>query len=272
MRHIIALMLCLIPIYVHAEPQISGTPSEIGKFLEPEAPTVTLVGEGKLQLQADRAIVRVLVTTENKLLSEALKKNENLRRGLTQALTNAGLSADRILSSRFSSVPEQSNWSDKVRSYRISHQMKITIDNGQQFSALAQFIDQTPEMRMQELEPDHSAKDEQYTKVLQEAFKNVEKKKALYEQALGQKLTPKTAREASGVAVANRMPQSNQYNINEITANGGTRMAKAATPIPGSSEVGGLDINSTGFFGELSYRVVVSVDYAVGNPAKLTSQ
>jgi uncharacterized protein YggE len=272
MRHIVALMLCLIPFSIHAEPQISGTPSELGKFLEPEAPTVTLVGEGKLQLQADRAIVRVLVTTENKLLSEALKKNETLRRGLTQALTNAGLSADRILSSRFSSVPEQSNWSEKVRSYRISHQMKITIDNGQQFSALAQFIDQTPEMRMQELEPDHSAKDEQYTKVLQEAFKNVEKKKELYEKALGQKLTPKTAREASAQATANRVAQQNQYASSDGFLSSGLRSPKMVTAIPGSSEISGLDINSTGFFGELSYRVVVSVDYSVGKPAKLTSQ
>lgn len=270
MRKLIALTLFLAHFTSYAEPQISGSPSEIKRYLEPEPPTVTLVGEGKLQLQADRAIVRVLVTTENKSLSESLKKNETLRRSLTQVLTNAGLPVDRILSSRFSSAPEQSSWSDKVRSYRISHQMKITIDNGQQFSALAQFIDQTPEMRMQDLEPDHSAKDEQHTKVLQEAFKNVEKKKAIYEQMLGQQLTPKSARETSGMAVANRMPQMNQNNY-DITANGGTRMAKSVTQIPGSSEASGLDINSTGFFGELSYRVVVSVDYAVGKSPKPTS-
>lgn len=259
MRHIIALMLAVSTITLQAEPEIKGTPTELGKYLQPQPDTLTLTGEGRIQIQADRAIVRILVSTESKSLTDALQKNEALRRHLTQSLTGTGVPSDRILSSKFASTPEQSNWTDKVKNYRISHQMKVTIENGQQFNAIATMVDQNPDMRVQDVQPDHSAKDEQSAKATTEAFKQLEKKKAVYEQSLGQKLIVKTAREITSQAP----PEPTESGM----LTGGLRYSSAK--IPASAAGVPMEATATGFFGELSYRVVVSVDYFVGSKPKV---
>jgi uncharacterized protein len=263
MRHLIALLLTLSVINLHAEPQISGTPSEINKYLQPEPAIVTLTGEGQIYVQADQAIIRILVTTENKTLSEAIQRNETLRNNLTKTLVSKGVPTDRIVSSKFSSTPEQSNWSDKIKNYKVEHQVKVTIENGQQFSAIAALVDQSQEMRLQSVQPEVSDKDEQSAKALAEAFKQVEKRKAVYEQYLGQKLSPKTANET----FVQSRPESTQV-MARVIGNSGS-YPKAATPIPG---IAAAEFNPTGFFGEISYRVVVSVDYYVGSKPKFTFQ
>lgn len=261
MRHIIALMLTVSTLTLQAEPEIKGTPAELNKYLQPEPAIVTLTGEGQIYVQADQAIVRIQVTTESKTLNEALQKNEGLRSNLTKTLISKGVPADRIITSKFSSTPEQSNWSDKIKNYKVEHQVKVTVENGQQFSAIAALVDQSQDMRLQSVQPEHSDKDEQSAKALMEAFKQVEKRKAVYEKNLGQKLTPKTAREGF---VQNRPEVSESYNVGV----GGQRMAKMPTTIPGAAS----ESYTTGFFGELTYRVVVSVDYYVGSKPKIIFQ
>lgn len=261
MRHIIALMLAVSTITLQAEPEIKGTPTELGKYLQPEPAIVTLTGEGQIYVQADQAIVRILVTTESKTLSDALQKNEGLRSNLTKTLISKGVPADRIITSKFSSTPEQSNWSDKIKNYRVEHQVKVTVENGLQFGAIAAMVDQNQDMHLQSVQPEHSDKDEQSAKALAEAFKQVEKRKAVYEKNLGQKLTPKTARE--GFAT----PRHEPPDLATPTLTG-TRSYKMATPIPGAAS----ESYSTGFFGELSYRVIVSVDYFVGSKPKIIFQ
>ncbi len=260
MRYVIALALAVSTLTLHAEPEIKGTPTELNKYLQPEPAIVTLTGEGQIYVQADQAIVRILVTTESKTLSEALQKNDGLRNNLTKTLISKGVPADRIITSKFSSTPEQSNWSDKIKNYKVEHQVKVTVENGQQFAAIAAMVDQSQDMRLQSVQPEHSDKDEQSAKALTEAFKQVEKRKAVFEKNLGQKLTPKTARE--GFA-----PQRTEVPDSYTPSATGGRY-KMATPIPGAAS----ESYSTGFFGELTYRIVVSVDYYVGSKPKIIFQ
>jgi len=58
----------VVPAVTVAAPQVSGTPEELARFLEPGPVTVSFRGEATETAYTDRAIVDVLVTSEARTL------------------------------------------------------------------------------------------------------------------------------------------------------------------------------------------------------------
>ena|SRR2546430_5048326 len=107
MRHVFAISLGLLLIQrLSAEPELKGSPAELATYLASLPKTVSVTGESEVKVQADRAVINLKVTTENKSLQEALRVNQEIRNKMLNSLKERDISADRIQASKFSSTPK----------------------------------------------------------------------------------------------------------------------------------------------------------------------
>src|SRR5436305_15089354 len=95
----ICLGLLLIP-RLNAEPELKGSPTELAPYLAGLSKTVAVTGESEVKVQADRAVVSLKVSTENRSLQDALRLNQEIRNKIINALTDSGLAPDRVQPSK----------------------------------------------------------------------------------------------------------------------------------------------------------------------------
>ena len=124
---IIITLLCITTTSVPAEAKLEGTPSELSGILTNVSRTAAITGEAEVRVQADRAIITVKVSTSAKELGQALRVNQQARSKLTDRLTGQGISADQVRASKFSSTEKYSMFSEKVKSHRVDHLLKVTV-------------------------------------------------------------------------------------------------------------------------------------------------
>ena len=62
-----------------AQAQLSGTPGELREFLYPRPNTVNINGEGELTAYKDTAKVSLMVSSDERSLSQAIEVNQALR-------------------------------------------------------------------------------------------------------------------------------------------------------------------------------------------------
>lgn len=182
------LLVSSLPLF--AEVELNGNPQELTAYLNSIPETVTIDGKAEKKIPADRAIIRLKVTTENKSMDAALAANRLLREEITTKLLAAGLTTNRIQAAQFSSTPESGFFSDKVRSYKVSNTMKATVINEAEFRAVAALIDAHSEITYETTEFELSTKKDVEHQLLAEACQDATTKKAIYETGLNVTLTP----------------------------------------------------------------------------------
>jgi uncharacterized protein len=194
MRNLIAV--CVVVLVAgstaFAEPELKGTPSELAKYLSGLPKSITLTGESKVKVQADKAIVEISIKTETSSLEACLKSNQTLRAGITAKLTDAGIPADKIVAEKFSSTPRYGLWSNKPNKYEVRNLVKITITDEKDFQQIAKIVDQYSEVEYSGLNFKHSKEKEFKKQAVEQAFDDLMKKKAEYESKLGITLTPRS--------------------------------------------------------------------------------
>ena len=190
LRSSLLFLLTVSPLSA-ADVELKGTAAELARFLSGAPGIVTVTGEGKVHVPAERSVVTLIVTTENRFFAEALRKNESARSALVQSLTKKGLPADRIQSLKFSSVPEIGRFSGKVKNYRVENRVKVTVENEAQLLAVAELVDQRGEVLLDSIEPDHPNLDDFKQKALAEACQDVLKKQKTIEMQFKVKLAPR---------------------------------------------------------------------------------
>ena len=120
MRKLVFLSLfLLVGSRAFAEPELKGTAPELAQYLAGVPKTVRIFGEGEVRSPADRAIVSLKVTTENRSRQEALQANQDLRGKILSHLKKQGVPAERVHASKFSSTPKFGLFSEKAKSYRV---------------------------------------------------------------------------------------------------------------------------------------------------------
>lgn len=188
----ILLLLCtaLISFSIVAEPELKGTPQDLRGFLHPEDRIVSIYGDAEETAYADIAILTLVVTTENKLLSKSLASNEAMRKSIADSLVRSGLAADNIKSSEFSSSPEYGWFFKEPTSHKVVNRMAIEITQESQLMDVAVFADSYDEVELADMVFRHSNKEEFITKVRATALANVIKQQTHYEETLGLKLSP----------------------------------------------------------------------------------
>jgi uncharacterized protein len=194
MRNLIAVCVVVLVVGSAAfgEPELKGTPSELTGYLRSLPKSITLTGESKVEVQADKAIVEISIKTENSSLEACLKSNQTLRAGITAKLTEAGIPADKITAEKFSSTPKYGLFGGKPNKYEVRNLVKITVVDEKDFQQIAKIVDQYQEVEYQGLNFKHSKEKELKKQAVEQAFDDLLKKKAEYESKLGITLTPRS--------------------------------------------------------------------------------
>ena len=194
MRNLIAVCVLVLVVGSAAfgEPELKGTPSELTAYLRSLPKSITLTGESKVEVQADKAIVEISIKTENSSLEACLKSNQTLRASITAKLTEAGIPADKIIAEKFSSTPKYGLFGGKPNKYEVRNLVKITVADEKDFQQIAKIVDQYQEVEYSGLNFKHSKEKELKKQAVEQAFDDLLKKKTEYESKLGITLSPRS--------------------------------------------------------------------------------
>jgi len=239
-----------------AETELKGSASELANYLATVPKLVTVVGEAEVKIQADRAIINLGVTTENKSLQEALRLNQDVRNRIVKRLKDADIGPDRLQASKFSSTPKHSIFSDKARSYRVENTLKVTVLDEKEFQAVANVVDNLSEVRYLGIDFEHSDKEGLKTKVLNQALSNAAAKKKVYEEQLGVKLVPRRFTEGTipqGYGLPGRRTEPQTATFTGIMTDPSFKVAVRALEQEGGEPS----------FGALVFTAQVAVEYAL---------
>ena len=139
-----------------AEPELSGSPDELRRYLEPARNLVTVFGYADQTAYADLAHVRVVVTTTEDTMADAVAGNAELRVRVTEALIAAGIDTDDIKAAAFSSSPQYGWFGRQPKEYVVSNSLKITARTEAELTAVAREVDAHDELQLGEVAFEHS--------------------------------------------------------------------------------------------------------------------
>ena len=258
MRHVFAISLGLLLIQrLSAEPELKGSPAELATYLASLPKTVGVTGESEVKVQADRAVINLKITTENKSLQEALRVNQEIRNKMLNSLKERDISADRIQASKFSSTPKYGMFSDKAKSYRVENIIKVTVGDEKQFQATAHLVDAVAEVQYLGIDFEHSDKEALKKKAIAQALDNAIERTKVYEERLKVRLTPKNFSEAAALS------QGAPPAMPRVESVGFSSKPKAPTPILGRDNSYAVTDESGSLLGELFFTARVAVEYTV---------
>ncbi len=188
-RILLVVVLGLFSVVAFSAPELKGSPEELKGFLHPKGNVVTIGGEAEERAYSDKAIISLVITTEEKLLSQSISKNTALREKITKELIKSGIDSEGIKSSKFSSSPEYGWFGSKPSSYRVVNRMAVSITQEQQLKSIALVADNYEEVALSDTSFEHSKKHATIEKVKALALDDIIKQKEFYEKKLGLKLT-----------------------------------------------------------------------------------
>jgi uncharacterized protein YggE len=222
------------------------------KFLSGVPKMVSVTGESETKAPADRAIVMLKISTENKLLQEALKLNQETRSKLLGYLKSKNIPLDRVQASKFSSTPKHGWFSDKAKSYRVDNFVKVMVQDESEFQAVAGAVDTWPEIQYLSIDFEHGNKDALKAQAIAKACDNASEKRKMYEDKFGVQLV---VRKFSEGQMEMKGPM---LGPRDMLATGGTSPSAADRSAPASEVEEG-----TSPFGEITYTAHVTVEYSV---------
>lgn len=191
MKKIIAvILLAMASSGLVANTELKGKPEDLRKFLHPKDRVVSIFAEAEEKAYSDKAIISLVITTEDKALSGSLAKNSRLRENISKQLVNAGINQESIKSSKFSTSPQYGWFGKKPTSYKVVNRMAVSITEENQLKEIALVADTQEAVELSDTSFEHTKKDELEDKVKEQALAKVMKQKAFYEKSLGIKLVP----------------------------------------------------------------------------------
>jgi uncharacterized protein YggE len=182
-------LLVLFSSLTYSAPELKGSPEELRQFLHPRDKVVTIYGDAKETAYSDKAVVSLVIDTEDKLLSESIANNASLRAEITLNLIGEGLAKDDVKSSKFSTSPQFGWFGKKPNSYRVINRMAIAIMDEAHLQIIAAIADSSEEVTLSDTAFEHTSKNEFEDQVKKDALASVMRQKAFYESSLGVKLT-----------------------------------------------------------------------------------
>ncbi len=249
-----------------AEPEIKGSPTELANYLSGLPQAVLVTGEGEIKLPADRAVISLKVTTENKSLAEALRANDEVRGRVASYLKERGLGPERIKAAKFSSTPKYGVFSEKVKGHRVENLIKVTAHDDKEFQSVAGVPDKFSEVIYTGVEFEQSNKDSLKMQATVQACNDAEERKKVFEKQLGIKLVPRRFFERGGIEPNyNAMFQAQGGSPPSTTISSPfAHSLQRPTRLPGYGDAVPVaaPAESVSEFGELVFKVYVTVEYA----------
>jgi uncharacterized protein YggE len=258
MHKLLTVVILGIPwLLIAAEPELRGSPTELSTYLASVPKIVSIVGDSEQKVPADKAVMSLKVTTENKSFQEALHANQEVRSKLVAFLKKAGIPADRVKASRFSSTPKFGWFSEKAKSFRVENLVKVTVLDEKEFQAAASAVDAWPEVQFVGADFELEGKEAMKQKVLADACNKAADRGKVYEEQLGLKLVP--ARFSGGEVLQKSPATVGNYLVGGYST-AGKRSAPDVASLQTGAEAGAESVSS---FGELVFTAQVTVEYTV---------
>ncbi len=190
MKKTIILLLFAFSSSVLATPELKGHPDELRQFIYPKGKIVSLYAHAEEKAYSDKAIISLVISTDDKTLAQSLAMNNQLRQGISKKLVAAGIGQEHIKSSKFSTSPEYGWFSKKPKSYKVINRMAITITEEAQLQTIAAIADRNENIALSDTAFEHSKKHELEQQVKEKALDNVMQQNDYYEKSLNVTLTP----------------------------------------------------------------------------------
>lgn len=187
----------MFPPSVLAEPELKGSAEVLSSFLDGMPKVVTIAASATEKVAAKKAVMNLLVETEEDALAEALRKNAEIRKKVRSVLSAEGILAADIRESKFSSIPEYGFFGNEPDSYRVSNVLSVGVTSEAQMIAVAEASDQDQQVRYVSSSAKVLDREAVKHQLLKEALLIAKKKAALYEAELGIKLEPAEFQEDS---------------------------------------------------------------------------
>jgi len=239
-----------------AQAQLSGTPDELREFLHPRPNTVNINGEAELTAYKDVAKISLMVTSDERTLSQAMEVNQALRLELIQEFVAAGIPTDAINNSKFSSSPQFGLFGRNPNSFEVSARMEVEVNSEEHLQLLAAAADEHDEVEFESTAFEHSEEDAFEDQVREMALQDVMAQKAYYESSLGLELKAINFFNGGIRQMARAMPRAMMSQDLEMDANG--RGATSSVALSAVSPVAPT-------FDEVEYRTNITVVFEIIN-------
>lgn len=256
-RKIAPVWFVLLSTIAIAEPEIKGNPEDLRKFLYPNDKIVTISSDAQERAYSDKAIVSLVISTEDEKLSKSIEKNAELRTQISRKLIGAGLGAENIKSSKFSTAPQYSWFGKRPTSFKVINRMAITIYEENQLKEIATVADNNKEVELADTAFEHTKNEEFNNKVKMQALDKVMQQKMLYEKRLGVKLLPIAFRDSR---IANRGTRG-ALALEEIIVTAAKREDHSSSTA--IMREGPMESS----FDEIQYDASISVDFKIEGTA-----
>ncbi len=187
-KRFIVVMLISISSVVSAAPQIAGTVSELRDYLDGVTEVVSIEGSAISKVSSDKAVIKLLISTEAPALAQALMDNSKLRKRIRSQLLNAGVEDRNIRDYKFSSTPEYGFFGDEPKSYKVDNILSVEVISEEQMVKVASISDKERNIRYVSSNPEVDDSEKIRADLLKKALSNAKAKASLYESELGVKL------------------------------------------------------------------------------------
>ena len=255
--YIFSLLAIIFAATVHSAPELKGNPDELKRFLYPDSTRVTITETAKEKAYSDKAIINLVIETEEDKMSDAIRKNTELRLKVSKLLTEAEISPDNIKTSKFSTSPQFGWFGDEPDSYQIINRMAVSIFREKHFYLLASFSDSYKEISLSTKEFEHTQKEKFEASVKKKALEKVMAQKAFYETQLGLVLKPVAFRDFDVVQSGTRSARDLETKI-VVT---GSRIKRSRAKSSSYAEEVQASVPQT--FDEVEYKATISVEFEV---------
>ncbi len=253
---IISALLTIISVGAMANPELKGNPEDLRQFLHPKDKIVSMYAEAEETAYSDKAIISLVITTEDKLLSTSLSKNSKLRENITKLLVMSGVKQDDIKSSKFSTSPQYGWFGKKPSSYKVVNRMAVSITDEAHLQKIAEVADNHEEAELSSTSFEHTKKDELEDQVKEKALAKVMKQKQFYEKKLGMQLVPVGFRNANLGQGATQGAMVMEEIV--VTAR---RRDGSLSEVPMSKSAYRPEMKSS--FDEIQYKAGIYVDFKI---------
>ncbi len=254
MNKVLGIAIYIYATFVYGSPEIKGSPDELKSFFHPDQKTILITDTAEERAYTDHALVNLVVTTEDKLLSTAMSLNQNLRQKIKKTLLENGIPENDIKNSKFSSSPQYGWFGSDPDSYEVMNRVAIKIATEKQLQAIALVSDNHDEITFAGTSFEHSKKIAFQKMVKEKALNKILEKKKFYEASLGIKLFPIAFSESDvGFAATH-----GAHLLDEEIIVTGSRASK--TSLSKQRNYAPQRDNS---FDEIEYRATVSVEFRI---------
>ena len=197
------VMLC--GLLAGAEPELRGTPAQLGEYLADFPQTIVLTGTIDLPVSADRVIFTLSVAAEAGTLGQALRTVRGKKEKVIKALKAKGIAPDKIVTLNLPAVPLRPLAGEKRERYKTANVVRVLVESEKDFETAADLINTFREVEFQGMSYELADGTTPRVKALETVCADINKRKEAIEAKFGVALKLKGVKEEADYVSGERI-------------------------------------------------------------------